>query len=285
MIKAKSFAKLNLGLHIIPKKMKNRHYPVNFINCQINIYDEISYECANKIIFKCNNLKIPTDDSNLIIKTANLLKDFSNKKNLGVKIILNKKIPITGGFSGGSSNAATKLKCLSKLWNIEISNKKSFKLASFLGRDVFYNLVGGLCEIKGDGNIVKKLQFSLPILWLVIIIPNQIKPSTKYMYENVDIKKIGRNLNKIVKLKNAINSKNVDKILNNLHNDFEYSVEKLFPVVLKEKNDLILNNAKKTLLAGSGLSVVGFFKSKIAAKAAYKNLKKVYNNTLLTHTL
>ena len=168
---------------------------------------------------------------------------------------------------------------------LKISNKKYFEFADKLGRDVFYNLIGGLCEVKGDGNIVKKLNFNLPRLWLVIIIPNQVKSSTEYMYKNIDLEKVGENMDKITKLKTAIKNKNIEEIFKNLHNDFEFSVEKLFPIVVKIKDDLLLNNAKKTILAGSGISVVGFYKSKIDAKKAYDKLKNVYNNILLTYTL
>ena len=285
MIKVKSFAKLNLGLHIIPKKTLNGFFPIHFINCQINICDEILFENAIEIIFKCNDLKDPKGSSNLIIKAFYLLRNYSKNNKFGAKIILNKKIPITSGFGGGSSNAAITLKALSKLWNLKISNKKYFEFADKLGRDVFYNLIGGLCEVKGDGNIVKKLNFNLPRLWLVIIIPNQVKSSTEYMYKNIDLEKVGENMDKITKLKTAIKNKNIEEIFKNLHNDFEFSVEKLFPIVVKIKDDLLLNNAKKTLLAGSGLSVVGFYKSKIDAKKAYDKLKNVYNNILLTYTL
>ena len=286
MLKVKSFAKLNLGLHIISKKMPNNHYPIRFINCQINLYDDIIFENINsQVEFKSNNPNIQKNKNNLIVRAVDLIKDYSKNKNLGVKIKLNKKIPFTGGFSGGSSNAAATLKATSKLWGLKIPKKKYFEFADKLGRDVFYSLIGGLCEVGGDGNIVRKLRYDLPRLWLVVVVPKQMKPSTAWMYQNIDSDKVGKSLKKFQNLKSAIKNKNMNQIFKNLHNDFEFSVEKLYPVIRKIKNDLIENNAARAMIAGSGLSVIGFFDTKKGASAAFKKLQNVYNEILLTYTI
>lgn len=285
MINEKAYAKLNLNLHILPHKMINSFYEVRFINTELDLHDDLSFDTIpHEIRIISDNKELPEMHHNLIYKAGILIKELVKAlpagrqgKNLGARVILDKKIPIKAGFGGGSSDAAAAIKGFSKLWDINLDKNKRFQLASRLGCDVHYSLVGGLCEIKGDGSEVYQLKESSPVYWLIIITPQEKKPSTEWMYKNLDLQKIGKNLNKF---NNFIHN----KTLNNLHNDFEFSVFHFFPGVLKIKKDLEKNGAKKALLAGSGLSMVGFYETQNARDKAFKSLSKIYNNIISTKT-
>ena len=145
MIKEKAWAKLNLNLHLIPKRLKNDLYPVRFINCQINLFDELSFETIKK---KIEGIA----EDNLIYQAAILLKKLVRNQDLGARIYLKKNIPIKAGLAGGSSDAAAAIKGLAKLWKIKLSQSQLNYLADKLGKDVHYCLQGGLCQIEGDGS-------------------------------------------------------------------------------------------------------------------------------------
>jgi len=287
-MKAKSFAKINLNLHIHPKKTGNQFTPLTLINQQINIFDELEFfNQPNKIELICYPKNIlPVDESNLVFQAAAKLKEFSQNPKLGVKIILHKNIPITAGMAGGSSDAATTLKSLIKLWQIKISRKKLLEIASSLGKDVPYFLSTKLCRLTGFGDIPHPFKFKLPKFYLVIIYPNHSqKPSTGWMFQRLDFSLTGKNIYKSDILLSAIKSKDKDEILQNLHNDFETIVFHCFPETQKIVDDLINQKADTTLLSGSGLGVIGFFKTKSTAQKVYLSLKNNYSKIFLTSTI
>lgn len=287
-MKTKSFAKINLNLHIHSKKKGNKFTPLTLLNNQINIFDELEFiNQKEKIELIClpKNL-VPEDETNLIFQSASKLKEFTANPNLGVKITLHKNIPITAGMAGGSSNAAITLRTLIKLWHIKISHQKTLEIASSIGKDVPYFLSTNLCYLTGYGDIPHPLKLELPKLYLVIIYPNKSqKPSTGWMFQHIDFSLVGQNNFKLKSLLKAIKHKNKNKILDNLHNDFETIVFKYFPETKKIFKDLSNNGAQKILLSGSGLGLIGFYKTKNSAKKAYFSLKDKYSKIFLTNTI
>jgi 4-diphosphocytidyl-2-C-methyl-D-erythritol kinase len=278
MIKEKAWAKLNINLHIIPQKFKSGLYPIRFINCQIDLFDELSFESINKNIeIVCSDVNLKKEE-NLAYQAAILLKKIIKDQNLGCKIYLKKNIPIKAGLAGGSVDAAATIIGLSKLWKVILTKSQINYLASQLGKDVYYCLKGGLCQVEDDGSEIVSLNYELPKFWLVIINPEEKKPSTEWMYNNLDINKIGKSQSKLEKIKQAIILKNKKDILENLHNDFESLAINCCSKITSIKNDLIDNGASKTLLAGSGFSMVGFFESKNRATDGFEKLKVKYKN-------
>ena len=284
MIKENAWAKLNLNLHLLPQKLKNGFYPVKFINCQIDLNDKLLFEEKDKDIeIVCQHPQIP-QQNNLVYKAAFLLKQIVQKPKLGAKITLRKNIPVKSGLGGGSSDAAATIKGLCRLWQTHLTEQDKHLLAGKLGKDVFYCLKGGLCEINSDGSCVFSLPFNLPTFWLLIIVPRQEKPSTEWMYKHLEQNKIGENLAKLAKIKKGIKTKNKSEILNNLFNDFETLAASFYPVVKKMKEDLEKAGAAKTLLAGSGLSVVGFYETEEQALKAKEELVKIYPQIIYAKT-
>lgn len=285
MINKTAFAKLDLAIHINPNKLKDGYYPVDYIVCQIDLSDNLSFQPKEKNIeIACNNPKIPKNKDNFVYKTAFLLKKIAGNKNLGTKIILKKNIPIKAGFGGGPSDAAVTLQGLQKLWNIKLNKNQILSLAKKLGKDFYYSLHGGLTEIQGKGKNYKVIPLlsHLPKFWLLIVIPHEEKPSTGWVYEHLNTKDIGRNQGKLANLKRAILRKDKNGILKNIFNDFETSVLHFYPVIKKIKSDLKKVGSLTALMAGAGLAVVGFFENKKTAQKAKQKLKDKYGQILIS---
>ena len=282
MIKKKAFAKLNLNLHVLPQKNSKGYHLVHFINTQLALHDELFFEPVKQgIEVVCDYKGMPKQENNLVYKAALLLQEMNSQKR-GIKITIKKNIPIRAGLGGGSSDAAVTINTLSKLWNIHLTGEKRASLADLLGKDVHYSLVGGVAEISGDGNKITQSSFNAPGFWIIIIMPKETKPSTGWMYAEIDETKVGKHLHYIPKMKEAMKSKNEKDFLNYIFNDFEPNVFKHFPVTLIMKQDLIDNGASRTLLCGSGLSVAGFFTDKTKAVNAQKLLRDKYENVIIT---
>lgn len=285
MNKLKAYAKINLNIHFIPKKLKNGLYSVKYINTQINLFDEISIKNSkNKVELTHNDKQLPKNVNNLIYKAAAFLKNEAKNNNLGVKIKLLKNIPLRGGFGGGSSDATSVLLSLVKMWKLNITKKQLFNIANKLGKEVFYFLKGGVCEVLKDGSFVNKIKGKVPKIWLVLISPRQKKPSTGFMFKKLVPKNLGKQQIKFKEMQKAIITQNKDKIIKNLHNDFETLAIKKYPEILKIKTDLKNNGAANSLMTGAGLYIVGFFKNKKVATIAYNNLRIKYKSVILTHT-
>lgn len=285
MITQKAFAKLNLNLHVLPKLLPNGYHRIKFINCELDLADTITLsETPKGIILTCDDPHLAVDETNLAVRAAKLVMEVFHTGS-GIKININKQIPVTGGLGGGSADGAAVILGLNKLWNLKLSDQKKIDLAKNLGMDVCYSVISGVCEVSGAGEIVEPLDISFPGINMIIVSPEAQKPSTAWAYKLLDQIKVEQNLNKLNKLIKAIKEKNLQGVADNLHNDFEKPIIREFPEIAKIKAKMMENKALNTLLAGSGLSVFGVFETEKLAKVAFEKLKKEYLKTFICKTI
>ena len=152
-MKVKSPAKLNLHLEVIKKRTDGFH-ELRTVFQLIDLYDEIEFKFANKEIDLIES-PLPIKD-NLILKAAHLLKKITQTSQ-GATIILEKKIPMEKGLGGGSSNAATTLIALNKLWGTQLKKDKLIEIGLELGSDVPLYIHSKNTRAEGRGEIFKDL--------------------------------------------------------------------------------------------------------------------------------
>lgn len=285
MIRKSAYAKFDLGIRIIPVKAEDGYYPVDYIDCQLDLHDELLFEPKKKDIeIICSDESLPSDERNFVYKAAELLRTEVKNPGLGAKIFIKKNIPVKAGFGGGSSDAAAAVLGLCELWDIKINYNQVKTLANVLGKDFFFSVYGGLSEVIGTGKKyeITKLSFKLPEFWVTIVVPNDQKPSTAWVYEHLKLKSSKSNAGKLEKLKKFISKSDKIGILKNISNDFEQSVSLHYPIVNKMKTDLIKAGAKTSIMAGAGLSVVGFSNSKKEAETCKELLKDKYRQIFVS---
>ena len=141
-IQLKSRAKINLSIDVLGKREDGYHL-VEMIMQTIDLFDKIKIFSLKEdtIIIESNSLDIPLDSTNIVYKAADLIKKQYNIKE-GVKIIIEKNIPIAAGMAGGSSNAAAVLVGLNQLWQLKLSENKLKELGLKLGADVPFCKIG-----------------------------------------------------------------------------------------------------------------------------------------------
>ena len=278
-----SYAKINLYLKI-GKKLKSGYHNIQSVMHPVELHDNISFEKLNEdlIIVQSNNPDLESKE-NLAYKAASLLKDTFKVKE-GVRITIEKNIPMSAGLGGGSSNAANTLVMLNKMWNLGISQKKLISLGVEIGSDVPFFIVGKTALVEGIGNRIKPLRKSLSIN-LVLVNPG-IKVSTSRAYKQFDknkdkLKPNKKNINELIK---AINKKDVKKISENMYNDFDEVIGKKYSIIKDIKTNLRKFNALNSLVSGSGPTVIGLFESIYPAREAYFKLKDLYPFVFLTKT-
>ncbi len=250
-----SFAKINWNLKILGKREDGFHDLCTTFQT-VSLSDEITFEEADELFLTCSDEKIPTDETNLILKAANSLKKDFNIKS-GAKIHLEKKIPAPGGLGGGSSNAAIALLGLATFWNLEINSKKLIEIGANLGSDVPFFFYGGTAFGSGRGTeIILLPEFSEKKM---LIVTPDVKVSTAEAFARINAPNLTKEGSKsILKIcQNEANSFNVRQ--NELINDFETSVFGFYSEIERVKETLLELGAVQASLSGSGASVFAIF--------------------------
>ena len=203
----------------------------------------------------------------------------------GIKIYIEKNVPMSAGLGGGSSNAANTLIMLNKLWGIKTPQKKLISLGAGIGSDVPFFIVGKTALVGGMGDKIKPLRKSVS-LNIVLVNPG-IKVSTSWAYRQFDKSKgnlSSGNKKDIRGLVNAINKKDIKKISENAYNDFDAIIGKKHKITKDIKTNFRKFGALESTLSGSGPTVIGLFDSIYTAREAYFKLKDLYTFVYLTKT-
>ena len=171
-------AKINLFLHVTSKRPDGYHN-IQTIFQLVDYCDEININYrSDGLISRISGNENISKDQDLTIRSATLLKKITGSKG-GADIAIVKKIPIGGGLGGGSSNAATVLIALNKLWNLNLPKEELVDIGQNLGADVPVFINGHSSWGEGTGEILTPL--SLPkYFYLIVTIGKHI--STKEIF-------------------------------------------------------------------------------------------------------
>jgi len=176
-------AKLNLFLHVVGRRADGYHL----------------LQTAFRLIERCDWLRFtPREDGRirlardlpgiaesdeLSVRAARLLQA-EGKARLGVEIDIEKNIPTGGGLGGGSSDCATTLAVLNRLWGLGFSREKLAAMALTLGADVPFFLFGGNAFGEGIGERLTPLE--LPQAWYVVLVP-PVAVSTREIFSSLEL--------------------------------------------------------------------------------------------------
>ena len=189
MISINSPAKINLFLNIISKRDDGFHNIETAFQL-ISIFDYLSFQTTNshdEIKFDCFDKQLDSK-SNIVLKVAEYLHSLAENPS-GIKITLKKNIPIGAGLGGGSSNAASTLVALNKIWNLKLSRERLQKIGESFGSDIPFFVLGENAYGSGKGEILQKKD-STGKNYLVIY-PNY-HLSTQTMFELFDKENLER---------------------------------------------------------------------------------------------
>lgn len=249
----RAYAKINLYLDVLGRFGK--YTKIRTVLTEIDLYDELEIEInrSGKLDFFCDN-PILENKENLVMKVAKQMKKRWNI-NLGASINLKKNIPISAGLGGGSSDAATAMLMLKKLWDIRIDKESLLKFAAIFGCDIPFFLFGGSCIGLKTGTDIIPID-TIEIKNILVVNPG-IEISSESAYLLVDNYCQTNGWNKFLSSKDIRFS----------YNALQIGVEKKYPVIRQILKDMIDIGAINSILSGSGSSVIGFFNS-------YNELKK-----------
>ena len=267
----KAMAKVNLGLDVL-RRRENGYHDVKMVMQTVNLYDTLTISKTEnaQIIITTNTGELPLNEDNLIYKAAKLLSTHTGKE-YGVKIHLDKQIPIAAGMAGGSTDAAATLLGLNALYDLGLNKEELAKIGVKIGADIPYCIYGGTCLSEGIGEVLTKLP-DAPDCFVVIAKPG-IGVSTKYVYENLHIETV-KDHPDIDGMIDAIKADNLDGVAQKMENVLETVTIKRYPEIAVMKECLLENGAENALMSGSGPTVFGIFKEEEKAKRALFKLEE-----------
>ncbi len=268
MFEVKAYGKINLSLEVIGKRPDSYHN-IDTLMTRIDVFDRLSFEktSTNDIIILSENKDLPLDESNLIYKAWSIMKEFTDE-NPGIKVCLEKNIPIAAGLAGGTSDGVATIKALNQLWALNFSNDQLKHLAQPLGADSSFFFYDGLVRAQGLGDKITELD---PIKSIPLLIVNIGKPvSSAEVYKQIKSYSQGR----VSYLVENINDYKIFKT--SLYNSMEEVTFSIYPELKEIKSSLLNLGADFSLMSGSGPSIFAGFANEEKRDQAYELIKNTY---------
>ena len=238
-------AKLNLMLHITGRRPDGYH-ELQTIFQFLDHGDQLSYQTR-----KDDELKLSPEiegvnfEDNLIIKAARCLQVHTKaiNKTCGANILLEKTLPMGGGLGGGSSDAATTMLALNKLWQLNLTLDELADIGVTLGADVPVFIKGQACWAEGVGEKITPLP-DLAENWFLVACPDA-HSDTKEIFSHKELTRDSEILN----MRHALEG----QAANNSRNDCQLVASKLSPEIGKTLN--LLNKFGSAKMTGTGACV------------------------------
>ncbi len=255
-------AKLNLMLRITGQREDGYHL-LQTVFQFVELCDWLTFlpTSSDEIVLEDAILGVENSD-NLIIRAANLLKREANYSG-GVRIQLEKNLPMGGGLGGGSSDAATTLVVLNSLWNLQLSREKLMELGLLLGADVPVFIFGHSAWAEGIGEELSEI--NLKEQWVLILKPN-CNVNTKEIFSANDLTRNSKSI--------TIDEFNAGQV----RNDCLDVVCKHYEAIEKALCDLSVFSEAK--LTGTGACIFSMFGSLDFAIEAELTLKDKWQTYL-----
>ena len=256
-------AKVNLFLHVVGRRADGYHLLQSaFALLDFGDTLHVALRRDGKIC-RTSKLQGVREEEDLVVRAARLLQGETGIR-LGVDIVVEKRIPMGAGLGGGSSDAASMMLALNRLWNLQIPREQLQRMALSLGADVPFFVFGHNAWVEGVGESLLALE--LPAWWYVVLTPDtQVR--TPVVFNDAELT---RNTNPL-KIADFSASGLAD-----MRNDLQAVVIKAFPAVASSFQALRTASHKSVFgarMTGSGSCVFAAFERERDARDAFQQLQ------------
>ena len=271
-LELKALGKINLGLDVLGKR-ENGYHDVRMVMQTVYLYDQIWMVKTKEpgIQLHTNLFYLPVNENNLAYRAADILmKEFRIQE--GVKIILDKHIPVAAGMAGGSSNAAAVLFGMNRMFSLGLSQKELMERGVQLGADVPYCIMRGTVLAEGIGEILTPLP-PMPKCFVLLAKPS-VSVSTKLVYEKLDAHEIEEHPD-IDRIIDGLKGRDLMKVALSMGNVLEKVTVQAYPVIHEIKEVMKKHGALNAMMSGSGPTVFGLYDDKRKAKKAAFRIREM----------
>ena len=249
-------AKLNLFLHITGRRADGYH-TLQSVFQLLDFGDRMTFQLGSEPgsslhVQSSGQLGVMPMEQNLVLRAARKLQALANPGVPGVRITIEKRIPVGGGLGGGSADAAMTLIALNALWDMHLDNAALCSLGKELGADVPVFIQGHSAWAEGIGDLLEPV--ALPTAWYLVLTPPCQVP-TGEIFCHTDL------------TRNTPAIKMADFLAGRVRNDCESVTCRLYPEVAEVLN--WLGNFAKSRMTGTGASVFAAFRDEASARRVF----------------
>ena len=264
-------AKINLSLDVAGTRPDGYHLlttVMQSISLSDRVYIELDRQ-GNGLMLLADDTTIPTDERNTAYKAARRFLDATGI-DAGVRIFLEKSIPVEAGLAGGSSDAAAVLHGLNELCGKPLSHDKLMEIATSIGADVPFCLIGGTVLCTGIGEILTPLEAFARVP--MILVKPDFGISTPWAFQRYDEHPEGPHPNHS-HLFSAMQRRDLSAMQEATANVLESVSIKAHPILDSLKQQLLDLGAGMALMSGSGPTIFGLFREAAHRDRAYATLE------------
>jgi 4-diphosphocytidyl-2-C-methyl-D-erythritol kinase len=250
-------AKLNLFLHVVGRRADGYHLLQTLFRF-ISLHDTLSFCSRNDgQIHRLNEIVAVPEEQDLCVRAARMLQAETHCS-LGVDITLEKNIPMGGGLGGGSSDAATTLIALNRLWGLGLRRERLLQLALKLGSDVPVFVFGENAFAQGIGEELQACP--LPESWYLVLFPPVHVPTAEiFLHPELTRDSLSITMRALERQQRHLFRNDLQKVVCSLYPEVERYLE-------------WLNNHAKSMMTGSGACVFAEFDSSYEAEVVLKQM-------------
>lgn len=247
--------KINLLLNVLGKRRDGFH-ELEMVMYPVGVFDTLYLERTSEpgIVLTCNDPQLPVDSTNLVFRAASRFMEEAQADG-GIRIRLEKRIPLAAGLGGGSSNAAHTLSGMNELLGGPLTSEKLFEIAAAIGSDVPFFLQAGPASVFGRGErVIPHSPFQVfDGIWFILIHPG-FGISTAWAYQQLsnfpDV--LNGKPGRVDAFLKAVELGDIEQIGVSLYNSLEAPALRKYPILALYQDFLKDCGALGALMSGSG---------------------------------
>jgi len=273
-ITLKAPAKINLSLKLLGVRPDD-FCEISTLMQAVSLYDEITIEkMESGLVLSCNDSNVPLNSDNTVARAWAALCQLTGAE-LGAKIHIAKRIPIGSGLGGGSSDAASAIKGLNRLFELNFKRDLMMKVGAAIGSDIPFFFGNGSSIASGRGELIDNVK--IPKDYYLLLVKPHFQMNTGELY-GIAKKSLTMRINK----SKYISLKDSDDIISlcSWGNDLEKPFLSVYPEAAKVKDRLVTAGAIVAALTGSGSAFFGVFSNRKCADIASNNFDDMWNSVV-----
>ncbi|MGD0814230.1 MAG: 4-(cytidine 5'-diphospho)-2-C-methyl-D-erythritol kinase [Verrucomicrobiota bacterium] len=284
MLEKESFCKVNLLLNILGKRPDGFHELETLMH-PVSLYDRLNFDRGGRNIkLTCNDPILPVNARNLVFRAAALFLKKAGIKE-GVRIHLEKRIPVSAGLGGGSGNAAATFLALNELFGHPLASETVRDMAAALGSDIPFFLQNRPALATGRGEILQPLDFfpALRSAHIVLIHPG-FGISTAWAYQQLGRFPEAQNgrAGRAASLAALLRAGDQARAGREFYNSLEAPALRKYPLLELFQEFLRENGAWAVLMSGSGSSTFALVHAKEEAERLRDGIKAKFGGKCWT---
>lgn len=280
-IELKARAKINLSLDVLGKRTDGYH-DLRMIMQTVELHDKVQLEVIDTgIEIICDSAAVPAGKGNIAFKAAELMINECGIKK-GIRIRIEKNIPVAAGLAGGSTDAAAVMKGMDRLFGLKLGQAELMAMGKKIGADVPYCIAGGTMLAEGIGEVLTELPGFGGVD--IILVKPRIEVSTAWVYKSLILENIASRPETAL-LIDAIRERRLDVLAANMVNVLETVTTREYKIIDEIKEKLVGLGAVGSMMSGSGPTVFGIFADGETAQKVFKALDKSEYDCFLTKTI